>query len=72
MFCAAAVFTPTFQIEAACAVVIISMPAKVLFLLTPNAEMIPKVIGTRQATRAVVEGTRKAMTKPTMIAPMTT
>jgi hypothetical protein len=72
MFCAAAVLMPTFQMLAVCTAVIISMPAKAPFLLTPNAEMMPSMIGTRQATRAVVEGTRKAITKPTRIAPTTT
>ena len=41
-------------------------------MLTPNAAMIPMVIGTRQATRAVVDGTRNAITNPTRMAPMTT
>ena len=59
MFCAAAVLMPTFQMLAVCTVVIISMPAKAPFLLTPKAAMMPSVIGTRQATRAVVDGTRK-------------
>ncbi len=72
MFCAAAVLMPTFQMLAVWTVVIISMLAKAPFLLTPNAAMIPSVIGTRQATRAVVDGTRKAMTKPTRIVPITT
>ena len=72
MFCAAAVLMPTFQMLAVCTVVIISMPANAPFLLTPNAAMMPSMIGTRQATRAVVEGTRNAITKPTRIAPTTT
>ena len=72
MFCAAAVLMPTFQMLAVCTVVIISMPAKAPFLLTPNAAMMPSMIGTRQATRAVVEGTRNAITKPTRMAPTTT
>jgi hypothetical protein len=72
MFCAAAVLMPTFQMLAVCTVVIMSMPAKALFLLTPKAAMMPSVIGTRQATRAVVEGTRKAITKPTRMVPITT
>jgi hypothetical protein len=49
-----------------------SMPAKALFLLTPKAAMMPNVIGTRQATRAVVEGTRNAITKSTRMVPITT
>src|SRR5579885_845988 len=72
MFCAAAVLMPTFQMLAVCTVVIISMPAKAPFRLTPKAAMMPSVIGTRQDTRAVVDGTRKAMTKPTRIVPITT
>src|SRR6188768_1301977 len=72
MFWAAAVLMPTFQMLAVCTVVIISMPAKALFLLTPKAAMIPSVIGTRQATRAVVDGTRNAIAKPTKIVPTTT
>ena len=52
--------------------VIISMLAKAPFLLTPNAAMMPSVIGTRQATRAVVDGTRNAIRKPTRIVPITT
>jgi hypothetical protein len=43
---------------AVCTVVIINMLAKALFLLTPKAAMMPSVIRTRQATRAVVDGTR--------------
>ena len=65
MFCAAAVLMPTFQMLAVCTVVIISMLAKAPFRFTPKAAMMPSVIGTRQATRAVVEGTRNAITKPT-------
>jgi hypothetical protein len=57
---------------AVCTVVIISMPAKALRLLTPKAAMMPSVMGTRQATRAVVEGTRNAITKPTTMMPITT
>ena len=72
MFCAAAVLMPTFQMLAACTVVIISMPAKALRLSTPKATMMPSMIGTRQATRAVVEGTRNASTKPTRMVPITT
>ena len=72
MFCAAAVLMPTFQMLAVCTVVIISMPAKAPFLLTPKAAMMPSVIGTRQATRAVVDGTSNAITKPTRIVPITT
>ena len=72
MFCAAAVLMPTFQMLAVCAVVIISMPANALVLLTPNAAMMPSMIGTRQETRAVVLGTMKASTMPTSIDPMTT
>ena len=72
MFCAAAVLIPTFQILAVCVVVIISMPANAPFLLTPKAVMMPSVMGTRQATRAVVEGTKNAMTNPTRIAPTMT
>ena len=72
MFWAAAVLMPTFQIEAVCAVVIISSPAKRLRLSTPNARMIPMMIGTRQATRAVVLGTKNERTIPTRIAPITT
>ena len=72
MFCAAAVLMPTFQMLAVCTVVIISMLANAPFRLTPKAAMMPSVIGTRQATRAVVDGTRKAMTKPTRMVPMTT
>ena len=72
MFCAAAVFTPTFQIEAAWAVAIISMPAKRERLSTPKARMMPMMMGTRQATRAVVEGTRKDSTMPTRMAPIST
>lgn len=72
MFCAAAVLMPTFQMDAACAVVIISRPAKRERLSTPKARMMPMMIGTMQATRAVVEGTRKASTMPTRIAPITT
>ena len=72
MFCAAAVLMPTFQMLAVCTVVIISMPAKAPRLLTPKAEMMPSVIGTRQATRAVVEGTISAITKPTRMVPITT
>ena len=34
--------------------------------------MMPSVIGTRQATRAVVDGTMSAITNPTRIVPMTT
>ena len=70
MFCAAAVLMPTFQMLAVCTVVIISMPAKAPRLLTPKAAMMPSVIGTRQATRAVVEGTMNAITKPTRMAPI--
>jgi hypothetical protein len=72
MFCAAAVLIPTFQMLAVCTVVIISMLAKAPFRLTPKAAMMPSVIGTRHATRAVVDGTRNAMTKPTRIVPITT
>src|ERR1044071_299510 len=63
---------PTFQMLAVCTVVIINKLAKAPFRFTPNAAMMPSVIGTRQATRAVVEGTRNAITKPTMMVPMTT
>ena len=72
MFCAAAVLMPTFQMLAVCVVVIISMPAKALFLLMPKAAMMPSMIGTRQETRAVVDGTRKASTMPTSMEPATT
>ncbi len=72
MFCAAAVLMPTFQMLAVCTVVIISMLAKAPRLLTPKAAMMPSVIGTRQATRAVVDGTMKAITKPTRMVPITT
>ena len=72
MFCAAAVLIPTFQMLAVCVVVIMSMPAKALFLLTPKAAMMPSMIGTRHDTRAVVEGTRNASTIPTSIDPATT
>src|SRR5664279_408778 len=72
MFCAAAVLMPTFQMLAVCTVVIISMLAKAPRLLTPKAAMMPSVMGTGQATRAVVEGTMKAMTKPTKMVPITT
>ena len=72
MFCAAAVLMPTFQMLAVCVVVIISMPAKALFLPTPKAAMMPSMIGTRHDTRAVVEGTRNASTIPTSIEPATT
>ena len=72
MFCAAAVLMPTFQMLAVCTVVIISMLANAPRLLTPKAAMMPSVMGTRQATRAVVDGTISAMTKPTRIVPMTT
>ena len=34
--------------------------------------MMPSVIGTRQATRAVVDGTMSAITKPTRMVPITT
>ena len=57
---------------AVCTVVIISIPANALFLSAPKAAIMPSVIGTKQATRAVVEGTRNAITKPTRIVPMTT
>ena len=70
MFCAAAVLMPTFQMLAVCIVVIISMPAKAPVLSTPKAAMMPSVIGTRQATRAVVEGTISAITNPTRMAPI--
>ena len=70
MFCAAAVLMPTFQMLAVCIVVIMSMPANALFLLTPKAAMMPSMMGTRQATRAVVEGTRNAITKPTRMVPI--
>ena len=50
----------------------ISVAAKALFLPAPKAAMMPSVIGTRHDTRAVVDGTRKAMTKPTRIVPMMT
>ncbi len=72
MFCAAAVLMPTFQMLAVCVVVIISMPANALFLLMPKAAMMPSMIGTRQDTRAVVEGTRKASTMPTSMEPAST
>ena len=72
MFCAAAVLMPTFQMLAVCTVVIISMLAKAPRLLTPKAAMMPSVIGTRQATRAVVDGTMSAITKPTRMVPTTT
>ena len=72
MFCAAAVLTPTFQIEADWAVAIISRPAKRERWSTPKARMMPMMMGTRQATRAVVEGTRKDSTMPTRMAPIST
>ena len=72
MFCAAAVLMPTFQMLAVCVVVIISMLANAPRLLTPNAAMMPSMIGTMQETRAVVDGTMNASTKPTRIEPMTT
>ncbi len=72
MFCAAAVLIPTFQMLAVCVVVIINMPAKAPFLSTPNAAMMPSMIGTRQDTRAVVDGTRKASTIPTSMEPAMT
>jgi hypothetical protein len=53
-------------------VVIISMAANALFLLTPKAAMTPSMIGTRQETRAVVEGTSRASTMPTSIEPTIT
>ena len=72
MFCAAAVLMPTFQIDADCAVAIIRMPARRDFRSTPKARMMPIIIGTRQATRAVVLGTRNDSTMPTRIAPIST
>src|SRR3546814_18157822 len=55
-----------------CSSDLIIMPAKRLRRSTPKAAMMPSVIGTRQATRAVDDDTRKAMTKPTTIRPTTT
>lgn len=69
MFCAAAVLMPTFHRLSACAVAIIITAAKRLFRSTPNATMMPITIGTTQETRAVVLGTKKLRTKPTMITP---
>jgi hypothetical protein len=53
---------PSVHRDHACAAiaVIISMPAKAPRPSTPKAAMMPSVIGTRQATRAVVDGTRNA------------
>ena len=72
MFCAAAVLMPTFHRLSACAVAIISIPAKRLFSGTSKAMMMPMTIGTMQETRAVVLGTKKLSKKPTMITPIST
>ena len=72
MFCAAAVFMPTFHTLSTCATVIISMPAKRLFSGTPKALIMPITMGTRQATRAVVLGTKKLKIKPHKITPSKT
>ena len=71
MFCAAAVLMPTFQMLTACTVVIISRPAKRLFLSTPKARMMPIMIGITAAARAVALGTMNASTVDTTIAPIT-
>ena len=72
MFCAAAVFMPTFQMLTAWTVVIIIMPAKRLLRSTPNARTTPIMIGMTAAARAVALGTRNASTMATIMAPMTT
>jgi hypothetical protein len=59
MFWAAAVLIPTFQMLSACAVATINTAAKRERLSTPKDVTIPITMGTRQATRAVVEGTKK-------------
>ncbi len=68
-FWAAAVFMPTFHMLSAWAVAIIMTAAKRLFRSTPRAMMMPMTIGTRHDTRAVVLGTKKLKTKPTIITP---
>ena len=72
IFCAAAVLMPTFQTLSTCATVIISIPAKRLFSGTPKALIMPITIGTRQATRAVVLGTKKLKIKPHKMTPSKT
>ena len=49
---------------------IIKIPANRVFFSTPNAEIIPITIGTIQATRAVVEGTKKLRANPVKITPI--
>ena len=70
IFWAAAVLIPTFQMLSAWAVAIMRILAKRVFFSTPKAETIPITIGTIQATRAVVEGTKKLRAKPVRITPM--
>ena len=72
MFCAAAVLMPTFHTLSTCATVIISIPAKRLLRGSPKALIMPITIGTRQATRAVVLGTKKLKIKPHKITPIKT
>ena len=70
-FCAAAVLMPMFQTLAVCAAAITSRPANRLRLSTLKARMKPIMMGTRQATLAVVLGTMNDSRKPTTMAPIT-
>ena len=71
IFCAAAVLIPIFQIDTACTDVIIRSDASLLSLLTLKAAIIPSKMGTTAPARAVAEGTKKANTIDTKIAPIT-
>ena len=72
MFWAAAVLMPTFQMLSACAIAIIMTAEKRLLSGTPKAEIMPSTIGTIQETLAVVLGTKKLKTKPTIMTPAST
>ena len=72
IFWAAAVLMPTFHTLSTCATVMRSMAPKALFSGSPKARTMPVTIGTRQATRAVVDGTKKERMKPQRMMPSTT
>ena len=57
--------------DTACTAVITSREASLLSLLILKAAIIPNKIGTTAPARAVAEGTKKAKTIDTTIAPIT-
>ncbi len=68
-FCAAAVWMPMFQMLVPWATMIIIPAAKLERLSTPNAAMMPIMIGTTQALRAVALGTTRLSRMVTRMVP---